>query len=125
MSRWCQRSGISTTTHVTAAPHLVYPEVMRHNPAGNSRAGNTDGLVALGLRAGMRVRFRRRPTERWQPAVVERVERDGSLGLRDAKGAARAIPLDLVEVAVLGPRGARTWEPAAEVAARTEQLGLF
>jgi hypothetical protein len=91
----------------------------------NSSGGNSQELVALGLAVGQTVRFRRRPNERWRTATLERLERDGSLGLRDAKGASRAIPLDLVEVAVRGSRGARTWEPAVDVACRTEQLGLF
>lgn len=82
-------------------------------------------LEALGLAPGMAVRFRRKDGNRWRTAVVERVERDGSLGLRDERGAARAIPLELVEVATVGPRGARTWEPALERAARTEQLRLL
>ena len=82
-------------------------------------------LEALGLAPGMAVRFRRPNETRWRTARVERVERDGSLGLRDARGAARAIPLELVEVATTGPRGARTWEPAVERAARTEQLRLL
>lgn len=82
-------------------------------------------LSAIGLAPGMAVRFRRSDSGRWQAAVVERVERDGSLGLRDRKGASRAIPLQHVEVAVLGPRGARRWEPATEIAARTEQLRLL
>lgn len=82
-------------------------------------------LAALGLAAGMRVRFRRDPTRRWQPAVVERREADGSLGLRDGRGASRAIPLELVEVETTGPRGARAWEPVVERAARTEQLRLL
>jgi hypothetical protein len=82
-------------------------------------------LESLGLAPGMTVRFRRAEGNRWRVATVERVERDGSLGLRDGKGAARAIPLALVEVATTGPRGARTWEPALERAARTEQLRLL
>lgn len=82
-------------------------------------------LAALGLEAGMRVRFRRREGERWKDGTVERVERDGSLGIRDARGAARAIRLEHVEVATTGPRGARTWEPATERAARTEQMRLL
>ena len=82
-------------------------------------------LASLGLEPGMRVRFRRDPTRRWQTAVLERRETDGSLGLRDAKGAARAIPLELVEVRTSGPRGAATWEPVAERAARSEQLRLL
>ena len=82
-------------------------------------------LVELGLAAGMRVRFRRDPSDRWSLAVVERVEKDGSLGLRDGKGASRAIPVELVEVETRGPRGAKTWEPVTERAAREEQLKLL
>ncbi|MCU1487641.1 MAG: hypothetical protein JWN67_4387 [Actinomycetia bacterium] len=82
-------------------------------------------LESLGLAPGMAVRFRRSDGNRWRNAVVERVEKDGSLGLRDGKGAARAIPIELVEVATRGPRGARTWEPAAVRAARTEQMRLL
>lgn len=82
-------------------------------------------LVALGLAPGMRVRFRRAPTDRWKLATIERVEKDGSLGLRDPKGASRAIPVELVEVETTGPRGAKTWEPVADRAARAEQLKLL
>ena len=73
----------------------------------------------------MRVRFRRDPSERWKPAVVERMEKDGSLGLRDGKGAARSVPVELVEVETKGPRGAKSWEPVTERAAREEQLKLL
>jgi hypothetical protein len=82
-------------------------------------------LAALGLAPGMAVRFRRAEGNRWRPAVVERVEKDGSLGLRDPKGAARAIPLAQVEVEAVGPRGGRTWESVIERALRSEQLALF
>jgi hypothetical protein len=82
-------------------------------------------LVELGLARGMRVRFRRDANDRWSTAIVEQVEKDGSLGLRDAKGASRAIPVELVEVETRGPRGARTWEPVSERAARNEQLKLL
>jgi hypothetical protein len=82
-------------------------------------------LAALGLRPGDRVRFRRRDAGRWQEGAVERVERDGSVGLRDAKGAARALPVDRLEVRTNGPRGAVTWEPLPERVARTEQMRLL
>jgi integrase len=82
-------------------------------------------LAAIGLRAGDRVRFRRRDGERWKDATVVRRETDGSLGVRDTKGALRAIPLDRVEARTEGPRGGVVWEPVPELAARTEQLGLF
>jgi hypothetical protein len=79
-------------------------------------------LEQLGVRAGDRVRFRRRDSERWKEAVVERLEKDGSLGLRDAKGASRAIELDRIEVRSTGPRGGVVWAPVVERAARTEQM---
>lgn len=82
-------------------------------------------LRALGLAPGQRVRFRRRAGERWHEGVATRVEKDGSVGLVDGKGAARAIPVDRLEVCRPGPRGAVRWEPLADVAARDEQLGLF
>lgn len=83
------------------------------------------GLAELGVRAGDRVRFRRRDDEHWKEATVERRERDGSLGLRDAKGAARSIPLDRIEVRGAGPRGGVVWEPLLDRAARTEQMRLL
>ena len=82
-------------------------------------------LEELGLRAGDVVRFRRKPEGRWSSGVAAGVEKDGSLGVRDGKGAARAIPIELVEVRCRGPRGALTWEPLPERAARTEQMKLL
>ena len=52
-------------------------------------------------------------------------ERDGSIGVRDPQGRSQALPLDRLEVRTKGPRGAVTWERAADRASRTEQLGLF
>jgi len=83
------------------------------------------GLTALGLRPGATVRFRRRDNERWKEGNVARREGDGSLGVRDGKGSLRALPLDLVEVRTIGPRGGVIWEPLPDRAARTEQLDLF
>jgi hypothetical protein len=82
-------------------------------------------LAELGLHPGEKVRFRRRPDERWREGVAVARERDGSVGIRDGKGASRAIPIGLVEVRMTGPRGAARWEPLAERAARTEQLRLL
>ncbi|PLS75531.1 MAG: hypothetical protein CYG61_06850 [Actinobacteria bacterium] len=82
-------------------------------------------LEALGIRAGQRVRFRRGAGLRWHDGVATRIEKDGSLGLRDAKGATRAIRLERVEVRTAGPRGTPRWERLLDVAARTEQLRLF
>ncbi|MDQ1445797.1 MAG: hypothetical protein QOI20_2261 [Acidimicrobiaceae bacterium] len=82
-------------------------------------------LEHLGVRPGDKVRFRRKADGRWHEGVAVRRERDGSLGVRDAKGASRAIPLELVEVQGEGPRGAPRWEPLLERAARVEQLRLL
>lgn len=87
--------------------------------------GRDVGLAELGLDAGDRVRFRRRDGERWKDGTVARREADGSLGVRDAKGALRALPLALVEVRRTGPRGGVVWEPVPDRAATTEQLDLF
>ncbi len=83
------------------------------------------GLAELGLAEGSEVRFRRREGEHWKPATVVRREADGSLGVRDAKGALRALPLELVEVRARGPRGGVVWEPLTQRAARTEQMKLL
>ena len=82
-------------------------------------------LAKIGLRPGDRVRFRRRETERWKEAVVERREKDGGIGLRDLKGAARSIAIEQIEVRGRGPRGGVTWEPLADRAGRTEQMKLL
>jgi hypothetical protein len=52
-------------------------------------------------------------------------ERDGSVGVRDARGASRALRVDRLEVRDRGPRGGVVWEPLAERVARSEQLGLW
>ena len=83
------------------------------------------GLVILGLSPGEQVRFRRDPTSRWQEAYVARRERDGSVGLTDRRGAARAIPVESIEVRCTGPRGGNGWEPLTVRASRTEQLRLL
>ncbi len=101
------------------------PRTRRSSPAADPAGAGDAGLVALGLLPGDRVRFRRRDGERWKEGMVARRESDGSLGVRDAKGALRALPLDLVEVRTRGPRGGVVWEPLPERAERTEQLDLF
>lgn len=84
-----------------------------------------DGLVELGLVRGDVVRFRPHAGGRWREAAVERRERDGSLGLRDGNGAARAIAVEALEVRRRGPRGGAVWEPVSVVAARPEQRRLL
>jgi hypothetical protein len=82
-------------------------------------------LLEVGLRPGDRVRFRRAEGGSWKEAKVERRERDGSIGVRDERGAARAIPLDRLQVRGKGPRGGAMWEPVVERAGRNEQLGIW
>jgi len=82
-------------------------------------------LVAVGLRPGDRVRFRQRAGGSWHEATVERRERDGSVGVRDARGGSRAITLERLQVRTTGKRGGLVWEPVVERAQRDEQLGLL
>jgi len=82
-------------------------------------------LGVIGLRAGERARFREARGGRWHDAVVVGVERDGSVALRDAKRAARSIPLERVEVLRRAGRGRPHWCNAAEVAVTWEQLALW
>ena len=82
-------------------------------------------LVEVGLRPGDRVRFRQREGGSWKEATVERRERDGSVGVRDERGAARAITLDRLQVRTTGKRGGSVWVPAVDKASQDEQLGLL
>lgn len=84
-----------------------------------------EGLGILGLAPGEPVRFRRAAGGRWHAGKVARRERDGSVGVTDAKGAARAMPVERIEVRCRGPRGGPGWEPLTERAARSEQLRLL
>lgn len=71
------------------------------------------------------MRFRRHETERWKEGRVVGREKDGSIGVRDGKGAARAFTVEQVEVRVSGPRGGTRWVPVSRRAEDTEQLELF
>ncbi len=82
-------------------------------------------LAAFGLRRGEAVRFRRGQRGRWHGGRLERIERDGSIGVRDESGAARALQAELVEVVATGPKGARRWEPLVERMTRGDPLELF
>lgn len=82
-------------------------------------------LLEVGLRPGDRVRWRRREGGTWREGKVERRERDGSVGVRDERGALRALPVETLHVRGSGRRGGQVWEPVADRAARDEQLGLL
>jgi hypothetical protein len=97
----------------------------RREPTALSDAATPSTLTELGLHVGDAVRFRRSEGERWREGTVVNREKDGSVGVRDAKGAARAIPVDRLEVRGKGPRGGTVWVPVVERAAGTEQLGLL
>ena len=84
-----------------------------------------EALARVGLHEHQKVRFRREGGGRWIEGAAVALEVDGSLGLRDTRGRRRSIPIDDVEVACRGPRGGRIWVPLIDVAATTEQLGLF
>jgi hypothetical protein len=83
-----------------------------------------DGLAELGLEIGQLVRYIGSSDKRYRDGVVLRRERDGSVGLRDERGRARAIPPERIEVRVVGPRGGEQWIPLTEAGGGL-QLGLF
>src|ERR1700738_4093149 len=97
----------------------------RRAAARTTVPADTAGVDILGRATGERGRSRRLSGGRWQDGLVARRERDGSVGVTDGKGAARAIPVERIEVRCHGPRGARGWEPLTVRAARTEQLRLI
>lgn len=91
---------------------------------GRKRADAGAVLARLGLSPGDRVRFRRRERDRWREGVVSGMHKDGSIALHDEDGRARAVPAERLQLRTTGPRGATTWEPLLEHAARPEQLRL-
>lgn len=83
-----------------------------------------DGLAEVGLEIAQLVRYFGRSDQRPREGVVLRRERDGSIGLRDDRGRARAIPLERIEVRVVGPRGGQRWVTLSDATGGV-QLGLF
>lgn len=91
-----------------------------------SRRGSPidDGLSEVGLEIGQIVRYRGSNDKRFHDGVVLRRERDGSIGLRDERGRARAIAVEAIEVRVLGRRGGEQWIPLTDTG-QGVQLGMF
>ena len=83
-----------------------------------------DRLAEVGLEIGQIVRYAGTSDKRYREGVVLRRERDGSIGLRDDRGRARAIPVERIEVRVVGPRGGEQWIPLIDTGDGL-QLGLF
>lgn len=101
------------------------PVVGTAGDTAQAASGGAPGLAALGLAPGDRVRWHDRQSTRWREGRVVARERDGSVGVRDARGASRALRVERLEVRDRGPRGGVVWEPLPDRAARTEQLGLW
>jgi hypothetical protein len=83
-----------------------------------------DRLADVGLEIGQLVRYVGAHDKRYRGGVVLRRERDGSIGLRDERDRARAIPVERIEVRVVGPRGGEQWIPLTDASGGL-QLGLF
>lgn len=83
-----------------------------------------DGLAEIGLEIGQIVRYQGTTDKRFHDGVVLRRERDGSVGLRDDRGRARAITIDAIEVRIVGPRGGEQWIPLTDAGGGL-QLCLF
>jgi hypothetical protein len=115
----------TTQTEVAGAPAGTSPGPGAVATTAPAPAPAPDDLAPLGLAPGDRVRWRDRRSSRWREGRVLGRERDGSVGVRDGRGASRALRPDRLEVRDRGPRGGVVWEPVPERAARTEQLGLW
>lgn len=83
-----------------------------------------DRLAQVGLEIGQLVRYLGTSDKRPHDGVVLRRERDGSIGLRDDRGRARAIAVECIEVRVVGPRGGEQWVALTDASGGL-QLGLF
>lgn len=88
-------------------------------------AEQAEVLHRIGLVSGEEVRFRRADRGRWQMGRISHVERDGSITVHDAHGAARSLRPERLEVRRPVGRRRLTWQPVTEVAVTWEQLTLF
>lgn len=84
-----------------------------------------EALGRIGLHEDATIRFRRESGGRWIQGTACALEADGSVGLLDARGRRRSIPVDDIEVATQGPRGGQRWTPLRTIVTTDEQLGLF
>ncbi|MEO7397518.1 MAG: hypothetical protein ABIW84_03035 [Ilumatobacteraceae bacterium] len=87
-------------------------------------------LERVGLRPGEVVRFRRDAGRgqraRWMSGHLAGMNPDGSITLHDvARGAARSLRPDRLEVRRPGRRGRLTWQNVGVVAVTWEQLELW
>jgi hypothetical protein len=82
-------------------------------------------LIAVGLRLGEPIRFRRHEGGRWVIGKVLRMESDGSITLHDPDGNARSLRPERIQVRRPGSRGRLAWKTVSEVAVTWEQLELF
>lgn len=104
----------------------VAPDRARRGSTGGPPAnGSDEELAILGLCPGEAVRWRGGSGSRWQAGTVTRRERDGSIGVVDARGASRSLAVERLHVRCAGPRGGVAWEPLTERAGRSEQLCLL
>ena len=103
------------------APHRMTAPPRAH--AGRARRERAPGDRAAPRRPGALPAHA--TAARGRRPRVERRERDGSVGVRDDRGAARAIPVERLQVRSTGPRGGAIWEAVADRAERDEQLGIW
>ncbi|MCU4184232.1 hypothetical protein K6U06_07655 [Acidiferrimicrobium sp. IK] len=97
----------------------------RKTTAGPPADRSDEELAILGLCPGEAVRWRPGNGSRWLAGTVTRRECDGSIGVVDARGASRSLPVERLHVRCAGPRGGVAWEPLTERAGRCEQLCLL
>ncbi|HEV7760521.1 MAG TPA: hypothetical protein VGO78_16070 [Acidimicrobiales bacterium] len=93
--------------------------------ADDERDDRSAGLDRMGLRAGDKVRWRRKAGGHWHVGVVIGLEADGSVAVRDKQGRWRSIVAEQLEARGEGSRGGTRWESVSERAEQPAQLDLF
>ena len=92
------------------------------NPADIAEAE----LRAVGLHRGEPIRFKKSDdAARWSNGRIHAIERDGSVTVHDANGAARSLRPERIEIQRRNARGRIAWHPLAEFLESERQLTLF
>ncbi len=83
-------------------------------------------LRAIGLHRGEPIRFKKsEDAARWSTGRIHAVERDGSITVHDANGAARSLRPERIEIQRRNSRGKINWQNLNEFLGSERQLTLF
>ena len=93
-------------------------------PSKNTAAD--DALLDLGLRRGEQIRFKKSgDNSRWTMGKIHALEKDGSITIHDANGAARSLRPERIEIRQRSPRGQLKWCNLADALTSAREISLF